>query len=361
MTNHEIPHLVKIGHTTRELKERERELKATGTPGRWRTFKSWYVPDSQKHEKYIHKELSQFRQGGRELYRLDAIEAALEVSMILRSLNVIDEEDLSEAARKKARIKQLNKELKVESEKIYEIGDKINKLKGEIDHSQSVLSDLAKEAVAPFDPNIKVKKLGKGLACGAIGVAVPLFWIPAAYYLVGSVTTDPEEGRKSAQSRMAMLNQSIDEKKHELISLFNEFEKFKASINMLEGELCKLTGANVESVLSKINVTTISIANVVSNNAQLQGDGSCGVKGCQNNAVTTVFTIPMCSSCATTKRKQVKLFKNWELKPEYLSQNAKRSSLTKAAPRATVQTIGKYCSKCNKIYQSEKCPTCNSD
>lgn len=112
MTNSEIEHLVKIGFTTRDVKQRAKELSTgAGLPGRWVPAKSWFITDPSAYEKLVHRKLSKYRKGGPELYKMNLEDAINNVSVILRSHGAIDDNGLSDVAKKRAKYISDNKKL----------------------------------------------------------------------------------------------------------------------------------------------------------------------------------------------------------------------------------------------------------
>ena len=114
MSNKEIPHLLKIGHTTRSVNSRAKELSAgAGVPGHWIAQKTWLVSDSYRYEQIVHKTLTRYRRGGVELYQLDIQEAVEKVSVILRNNGAIDDDGLSKTSKILAEIERNASEIQV--------------------------------------------------------------------------------------------------------------------------------------------------------------------------------------------------------------------------------------------------------
>jgi len=84
--NQQMPGIVKIGYTNREVEDRTRELsQATGVPRPFQVAAYFYAYHGQVDERKVHKALSENRLPEREFFNLSPGEAILRTIEILKS------------------------------------------------------------------------------------------------------------------------------------------------------------------------------------------------------------------------------------------------------------------------------------
>ena len=77
LKNPSMPGLLKIGKTTRSVQQRANELWQTGVPTPFDVVDEVYAPDCGELERYVHKELCQFRVSEcREFFAVDQAKAS---------------------------------------------------------------------------------------------------------------------------------------------------------------------------------------------------------------------------------------------------------------------------------------------
>lgn len=76
LSNPLMPGILKIGYSTRDVKERVKELESTGVPGSFE-IEAYFLSESpEKQEVAIHKKLAEYRLPGKEFFEID-IESAI--------------------------------------------------------------------------------------------------------------------------------------------------------------------------------------------------------------------------------------------------------------------------------------------
>lgn len=89
LRNDSFPDLIKIGHTTRTVEERVRELNTTGVPTPFTILQSWIVPYSFGAEQVIHKMCGKYRNSSnREFFNIDCF--ALLLALMYDQKSVVE-------------------------------------------------------------------------------------------------------------------------------------------------------------------------------------------------------------------------------------------------------------------------------
>lgn len=97
LANPYMPGLVKIGRTTRDPKQRAKELCGTGVPGAFDLLYAWETPDCIGDEKFIHEELSHYRlQDNREFFQVAPEQALAFIEREIELLRLADNVDRME-------------------------------------------------------------------------------------------------------------------------------------------------------------------------------------------------------------------------------------------------------------------------
>ena len=237
MTNMELPHLVKVGHTSRSVKERARELSSgAGVPGVWKPQKSWMVSDSYKFEKIVHEQLRQYRKGGAELYKLDYNDAINKVSIVLRNAGAIGDDGLSEIAKffasqereinqNKLKIDSLTKEISVIAETIKRNLSTIN---GKNHQIKKLEVDFEKQAS-------KYELLLPLIFCLIIGIFIPFFLYCAPVALIMMIFTDSKAKKEvNLENKIEDLKGEINEKNLSSSQLASKEKSMRIELDHLQ-------------------------------------------------------------------------------------------------------------------------------
>lgn len=216
MTNSEVSHLVKIGYTTRTVKDRAKELSSgTGVPGKWVPKRDWLINHPEKYEKIIHKELAKYRKGGAELYNLSLESAVNYISIILKIHNVIDENGMSDVEKiivnKRLRllkitesIDELNKNVELFDEKVKEFDKKIESNKREIlTISEEINSHIESSKFTP-------KHIYATFIVILIGFFIPLIYLLLIYGFWDIFIKDHKSIIATLKLKGELLNQDLN-------------------------------------------------------------------------------------------------------------------------------------------------------
>ena len=212
MSNTEVPHLLKIGHTTRTINERARELSSgAGVPGSWQSQESWLVSDSYKFEQIVHKELVRHRKGGIELYKLDIKDAIVKVSVILRNSGAIGDDGLSQLAKIRAELERNDVEIKSIKEALIALEnakkDLLNRREALIKRLNSRTKDIEYHSKPEPKPKYNLIEILLGFAGLMLWIIIPgaiFFLIPAAVMIAFGFLTGG--GNKREQELLNEIN-----------------------------------------------------------------------------------------------------------------------------------------------------------
>lgn len=150
LQNDSFTDLIKIGHTTRSIEERVKELnRATGVPTPFRILHYWEIEDSHGTEQFLHNKFNVYRvNDNREFFFidcLDEIKKTIQLLLLQEKHNKEIESIKSEHSGKKDNIELLisDKKVNVIADKIKDFYDKqlINEINRIINRSEIIKKD----------------------------------------------------------------------------------------------------------------------------------------------------------------------------------------------------------------------------